>query len=276
MSDLINIEAWREVLVSSLSELGTTIAGFLPNLVGMLVILLVGWGISRLTAGLFRRLLHRAGLDRGAERLGVAETLRSAGLALVPSEIVSRLIFWILMLTFLLSAVETLGLEAVTATIDRLIAYLPNVIAAAFIVVVGLLLARFVQSLVSSGAATANLVYARQLGSAAHGAVVVMVGVLTAQQLGVDTQLLMTVITALIAAAALAIGLSFALGSREVVGAILASHYIRQSLAEGDVIEIEDRKGRVERIGPVDTLLRDGESSWSVPNVKLLRETIGR
>ena len=76
------------------------------------------------------------------------------------------------------------------------------------LVVVGLLLARFVQSLVSSGAATANLVYARQLGSAAHGAVVVMVGVLTAQQLGVDTRLLMTVITALIAAAALAVGLA--------------------------------------------------------------------
>ena len=149
-------------------------------------------------------------------------------------------------------------------------------IAAAFIVVIGLLLARFVQRLVSSGAAAANLVYARQLGSAAHGTVVVMVGVLTAQQLGVDTQLLMTVITALIAGAALAMGLAFALGSREVVGAILAGHYIRQSLAEGDVIEVENRKGRLERIGPVDTLLRDGESSWSIPNVKLLRETVSR
>jgi hypothetical protein len=242
----------------------------------MLVILLVGWTLSLLTAGLFRRLLHRGGLDRGAERLGVGESLRGAGLAMVPSEIVSRLVFWILMLTFLLSAVETLGLEAVTATIDRLIRYLPNVIAAAFIIVIGLFLARFVRNLISSGAATANLVYARQLGSAAHGAVVVMVGVLTAQQLGVDTQLLMTVITALIAAAALAMGLAFALGSREVVGAILASHYIRQSLAEGDVIEVEDRKGRVERIGPVDTLLRGDDSSWSIPNAKLLRETIGR
>jgi small-conductance mechanosensitive channel len=195
---------------------------------------------------------------------------------MVPSQIVSRLVFWILMLTFLLSAVETLGLEAVTATIDRLIAYLPNVIAAAFIVVIGLLLARFVRNLVASGAATANLVYAQQLGSAAYGAVVVMVGVLTAQQLGVNTQLLMTVITALIAAAALAMGLAFALGSREVVGAILAGHYVRQSLREGDLIEVENRKGRVERIGPVDTLLRDGESTWSIPNVKLLRETLGR
>ena len=109
MSDLINIEAWREVLVSSLSELGTTIAGFLPNLVGMLVILLVGWALSRLTAGLLRRLLHRAGLDRASEPLGVSETLRRAGLATVPSDVVSRLVFWILMLTFLLSAVETLG-----------------------------------------------------------------------------------------------------------------------------------------------------------------------
>lgn len=114
------------------------------------------------------------------------------------------------------------------------------------------------------------------LGSAAHGAVVAMVGILTAQQLGVDRQLLMTVVTALIAAAALAMGLAFALGSREVIGAILASHYILQSLAEGDVIEVEDRRGRVERIGFVDMLLRDGESSWSIPNVKLLRETVGR
>jgi hypothetical protein len=102
------------------------------------------------------------------------------------------------------------------------------------------------------------------------------VGVLTAQQLGVDTQLLLTVITALIGAAALAMGLAFALGSREVVGAILASHYIRQSLAEGDVIEVGGRKGRVERIGPIGTLIRNGESAWSIPNMTLLREMIGR
>jgi hypothetical protein len=244
--------------------------------VATLVILAGGWLLSRLIQTVTQRLLHQLGLDQASRRLRVDETLQQAGITAMPSRIVARLVFWVLMLTFILSAVETLGLTAVTATIDRLIAFLPNVIGAALILVLGLLLARLVRNLVSSGAAAADLADAPRLGALAQGIVALVVGVIALEQLGVETDVVVTVITAVVGALAVTIGVAFALGARPVITHILAGHFLRQSLPSGGTVEVGGRRGTVERVGAIDTLLRDGEQAWSVPNGQLLEEVVGR
>jgi len=178
MKEIFDVEAWRQVLVNSLGELGATVATFLPSLAATLVILAVGWVVSRVVEAVAGRLLRQIGLDRAAARLRVSEVLEQAGLGTPPSAIAARLVFWVLMLTFVLSAVETLGLDAVTATIDRLIAFLPNVIAAGLLLLLGLLLARLVGNLVSSGAAAASIAAAPRIGAIAQGAVAIAAGVI--------------------------------------------------------------------------------------------------
>jgi hypothetical protein len=242
----------------------------------MIIILLIGWSIAKLVEIVFRRLLNRAGLDRASARLGFGETLNRAGFERGPSELIARLFFWVLMLTFVVSAFETLGLTAVTGTIDRLIVFLPSIIAAALILIVGLLVARFLGNLVSSGAAAAGFAYARQLGSGAQGVAALLVAILASEQLGLDTEILVTVVTAVVAAAGVGLALAFALGSREIVRAILAGHYLRQSLPDGQAVEIEGRRGILERIGPTDTLFRGADFSWSVPNAQLLNTIVVR
>lgn len=276
MNQLLNLEAWREVVVTALTQLGTTIAGFLPNLIGALVILLLGWCIAKLVEIVSQRLLGRVGIDTASRRIGISETLSNAGISRPPSRLLARVLFWLLMLTFVLSAFDTLGLRAVTSTIDRLIAYLPNIFAAALIVIVGLLIARFVGNLVVSGAAAAGVMYARALGAGARGATVGMVGILAAEQLGVDTRLLITVVTVVVAAAGVALALAFALGAREVVQAVLAGHYLRQSLREGERLEVDGRSGVLQRVGSTETLFHDDARSWSVPNARLLEAVIVR
>jgi hypothetical protein len=271
-----DVEAWRQVLVKSLTELGATVGAFLPALVATLVIVVVGWLVSRLVAAVSERLLLQVGLDRVGARLGISETLREAGLTAPLSRIIARLVFWVLMLTFLLSAVETLGLSAVTATIDRLIGFLPNLIAAGLIFVLGLLLARLVRNLVSSGAAAADLAQAPRLGSLAQSVVALVAGVVALEQLGVETEIVVTVLTAVVGAAVVTVGVAFALGARPVITHILAGHFLRQSLPRGGSIGIGDQRGFVERVGAVDTLVRDDERSWSIPNGKLLEEIVVR
>lgn len=276
MDKVFDSEALKEILVRSLSELGADVAAFVPKLLGALVILLIGWVVARIVQAVAGRILARARLDAAAERLGVQETLRTSGIERPPSGVVARLLFWLLMLTFVLSAVETLGLTAVTATIDRLIAYLPNVIAAALMVVIGLLIARFVGSLVGSGAAAAQLPYARQLGAAAQTAMGVAVAILAIEHLGIDAGILLWAIITVLAATALGLAFSFALGSREVVGSILAGYYVRKSLREGGTVVVDGREGVLERVGPTDTLFRNGDRSWSVPNAVLLKTVLDR
>jgi hypothetical protein len=276
MSEIFNVEAWRQVLVNSLMEFGTTAAAFLPSLIATLVILGVGWLVSRIVAAVTERGLLRLGVDRAAARLGASETLRQAGVSVPASRIIGRLVFWILMLTFLLSAVETLGLSAVTTTIDRLIAFLPNVIAAGLIFVLGLLLARLVRNLVSSAAVAAELAQAPRLGSLAEIAVALVVGVVALEQLGVETQIVVTVVTAVVGVAGVSVGVAFALGARPVITHILAGHFLRQSLPSGGSVEVAGRRGVVERVGAVDTLVRDEEHTWSIPNGRLIEEIVIR
>ncbi len=276
MKELFNLEAWREILVRAFSELGVNIAGFLPNLVGAVLILMVGWGVSRALEVVASRGLRTIGLDGAASRLGVSDLLRRAELRLSFSEIVAKLLFWLLMLTFVLSSVETLGLTAVTNTIDRLIAYIPNVIGAALIGTGGLLLARLVSTIVSSGAAAAGFTSARRLGFLAQLAVAGLVIVIAAEQLGIETNVLVIPFTVALGAAGFGVAFAFALGARPVITHIMAGHFLKQSLPRDLSVEVDGHRGLVERVGAVETLLRADDRVWTVPNGQLLEQVVVR
>lgn len=276
MNQLLDLTALRQILLSVASELGTTVAGFLPNLVGAFLILLLGWMVSRTVELVTGRALRTLGLDGVATRLRIAEMLKRADLRLTFSQLVGKLLFWLLMLTFLLSSVETLGLSAVTVTIDRLIAFIPNVIGAALIGVGGLLLGRFVGTVVTSAAGAAGFMGAPRLGSLVQILVTGLVFLMAAEQLGIATQAVVLPFTVALAAAGFAIGLGFALGARPIITHIMAGHFLKQSLPRDVAIEIDGQRGLVERVGAVDTLLRGDDRCWTVPNSQLLERIVVR
>lgn len=276
MNTLFDLESWRAVFQNSLAALGTSFGAFVPKLLGTIVVLLLGWLVAKVAELASRRTLRRLGLDRLGERVRVSRFLGRAGVTAPPSKIVSRLLFWLLVLTFVITAADSLGLTAVTTTIDRFVAYVPSIIAAGLILVFGLFLARFTRNLIVSAAMAANIAEARRLGNAGHGVVTVLVCVLAVEELGVDTGILVTVITGLVSAAALTMGLAFAIGARPVVTHILAGHFLRQVLAPGGRVVVDGRSGTIDRVGPLDTLIHDDAGAWSIPNGILLDSVRGR
>ena len=273
MSDIVGL---KSALVGTLADLGTQLAGFVPKLLGMLAILLVGWVIARAVQAVTAKILVSMKLDQAAGYLGLSEVLANAGIKRPASGLISRLLFWLLILAFVLPATETLGLTSVTTTINRLIAYFPNVIAATLILLLGLLLARFIGNVVGSGAAVSEVPYSRQLGQAARGVMIVMVSVVAIEQLGIKTSLFQWSLVATLAAVVFAMAVSFAIGSKEIVGSILAGYYLRKSLREGISVEVHGRSGTLTRIGATDTLFQSGDKSWSMPNQQLLGAVIER
>jgi hypothetical protein len=276
MGELFDDASWRTVLLRVLSEFGAKVAAFVPNLIGAIVLLLVGWAIARLVEVTARRALRTVGVDRAAARLRFAEVLGRAGVHLTLSEILAKLVFWLLMLTFLLASVETLRLTAATATIDRLVTYLPNLLGAILIALIGFVFARFLGSLVGATAATADLPGAARLGVLAQTIVSGLVVIVAIEQLGIAIDVLLLPFTVVLAGAGLAAALAFALGARPLVTHILAGHFLKQSLPRDGFIEVDGRRGVVERIGPIDTLLRDGDTRWSIPNGELMERVIQR
>ncbi|MDX1383387.1 MAG: hypothetical protein R3190_07080 [Thermoanaerobaculia bacterium] len=276
MNQLLEWTSWRDTFVSAFTDLGASAAAFLPHLVGAILILLVGWLISRGVEAFARRALRLLGLDRAAGRVGLDATLARANVKLTFSQIVAKMLFWLVLLTFLLSSVETLGLTAVSATVDRLVAFIPRVIGASLIALAGLLMGRLVATLVGSTAAAAGFSGAQRLGFAAQLAVVGLVLVAAVEQLGIATDVLLLPLTVVLATAGLAVGTAFALGARPVVTHILAGHFLKQSLPHGASIEIDGQRGLVERVGAVDTLLCSEERTWTVPNAQLLERVVER
>jgi len=276
MQNWIDVQAWREMLARALSEFGATLAKFLPALLGALAILAVGWLVSRAVEVAARRVLRTLGVDRAAVRVGVSDALARSGVNVTLSDVIARLLFWLLLLTFVLSSAETLGLDAVTTTIDRLIAFIPRVIGACLIVVLGLLFARSVSGLAASAFSAAGFASGARVGMLVHAGIGTLLVLVAVKQVGVDTEILVGPLTVLVGAAGLSAGLCFALGARPIVTHILAGHFVRQSLPRDVFVQIGERRGVVQRVGATETLLRDGDVQWSVPNAQILEQVVVR
>ncbi len=250
---------------------------FVPKVAVALLLIIVGWLLARFLRAATRRLISSIGLDRLAARFGISEQIAVALGSRPPSELLAAVVFWVFFAIFLTMAINTLGLEAVTATLDRLVVFLPRVLGATSILVLGLVLGGFMRHVVASGAALGGTgTYGPRLGAATNLLIGCLAIILAVEQLGVNTQLLVALVTTVVATLTLTMGAAFALGARPVVSHVLAGHFLRERFPIGGSIEIDGFTGIVERIGSVDTVLRDGDQTMSVPNASLLERSVRR
>jgi small-conductance mechanosensitive channel len=260
------------VVVQSLTRIMTNIIEFIPNLVNGLIILVVGYLISALIRWLLRTVLRRTGFDPLVERTGITGSLRGLGVRTPLSAIVAQGVFILLLLSFLIQATQLMGLAAVAQLLQNLLTFLPSVIAALIIFLLGGIVATFVGTLVTTLGLGAGLGYAARLGRLAQYLVSLFVVVLALGTLKIDTALLVTALTIAIAAFGLAIGLGLGLGARGIVAHILAGYYIRQRFPVGRLVALNETvRGAVSGVGGVNTVVTtaDGEDVV-VPNTVLL------
>lgn len=145
------------------------LAGFIPNLLGALVVVLLGFVIAKLLDALLSKLLAKVGLDRLMGGTGLTKLLARVGIQVPVSTLVGKIVYWFVLLVFLVSAAESLGLQRVSATLDVLALYLPKVFGAALVLIVGVLLAQLVNSVVRGAADGVGLEYANGLGGSPSG-----------------------------------------------------------------------------------------------------------
>ena len=257
-----------------LTAMWSEVAAFAPNLLGALFILAVGYVVSKVVSVVVRRLLSAIGFDRLADKIGIAEQLRRMNIARLASGIFARIVFWILMLAFLLSASESLGLERLSATIDSLVQYLPRVLGAILILSIGLLVATFARDAVRAGAANIGSEHANAIGQATYILLAVIAVALAVGQLELETVLLTVAVGVVMTAAGAAAALAFGLGSREVAANVLASAYLRDAFPEGTRITVAGVEGEVKAVEALSTVLATADGETSIPNMTLVRETV--
>jgi hypothetical protein len=261
---------WSQIF----SDILVAVVTWLPKLLASFVLLLVGWLIARLSQFFLAGLLRRLGFDRFAERAGVAHILTEMGLESSAANLLARVVYWLILLVFLLAAAESVGFLGITDTISSLIAYLPSVLAAALVLLLGSLLARVVGEAVTALANQSGMASGPVWGQAVRYVLIVFAAILALEQLGVATTLLTTVTIALIAATALALALAFGLGNRDLARNIMAGFHAKETFAPGQKLIVRGHAGRLVMIGPVKSVLETTGGQVYLPNIALIDEDV--
>ena len=262
---------WSETLAEIQSSLST----WLPVILGVLLLLLVGWLVACISQAVVVRLLRRLGLDRLADRTGITRGLATIGTLSSLSYVLARTIYWLILIFFILVALGALGLtDVVTSALNGFFAFLPRLVAATVIFLIGAFIARIVGDGITAMAAQSNMPSGRVLGQAVRYSLLLVVAILALDEIGVQTTILTTVIIVAVAAVAFGLALAFGLGNRQLAHGIMAGFHAREEFEPGQTLAVGEHTGRLIRIGATKTLLKTSDGQISLPNVLLLNEVV--
>jgi hypothetical protein len=211
-------QLWQRILAGA-EQIGSVI----PALVGAAVILLTGYFLARQVQRWADDTLKRLNFNRVASVGGLDEVVGRTGSRLDPVRALAKLIFWLVMLVVILLASTALGLESINEMFGAMLAFIPTLIAGIVIVILGIIVGEFVRGLIVASAGSVSGV--PTVAKMAKGAVIVIALFMALQQVGVAEEIVTAAFTLILGAGALAVGLAFGLGNRELAGEITRRGY---------------------------------------------------
>ena len=245
----------------------------LPGLLSGLLVLLVGWLIARVLRWTAARLLKRVGLDAAAEKAGLDRQLQRFG-GLKLSKLIGLVVYWAVLLVFLLAAADVMGLETVTWGVEGFLAYLPTLLSALAIFVIGLVIAEKVKQGMSTLMSSVGIGGGKVVAQVLFGLVALFMTITALNVAGIDTTLITSNILIVIGGVLIAFGIAYGLAARGILTNILSSYYGRDRIKPGQRIRIGQDEGVVERIDSIAITLDTGDRKVMLPCSVLTTERI--
>jgi hypothetical protein len=211
----------KELLLEPLKATGEKIIGLLPALLGALVILLLGWILARILKAALVRILIAVRLEKFSARSGLSKFLSRGDIKHSLADILGTVFFWMIFLFFIHLAAEVLHFTLLQDLMRSIISFIPRLVVALLIIVIGVLLSSFFKGLVRVAASSHALARGELLGTIVQYLVIFFTLAVALEQLGVATQILVNSVLIIVGALAFGIALAFGLGSREVAGKIV-------------------------------------------------------
>ena len=211
-------------LIERLRQGLASIGGIVPAAVVAVVILLAGYLLARQVERFLDGLLDRLDFNRAARKTGLSEPLgRAAGRGLDPVHAVGRLVFWLVMLMVIFLSSAAFGLDRLSEIFVVMLNFIPTLVAGIVIIILGIILGEFLRGLILASAGAVEGV--TTLAKLAKAAVVLIAVFMAIQQMGVAEEIVTTAFTLILGSVALAAGLAFGLGNRELAGEITRRWY---------------------------------------------------
>ncbi len=261
----LTMSGWWEGLTAAVTASLSQLLAFLPTIILAAMLLGLGYLLARVVSIATIRFLQFIGFDRMLNRTAVQTLLERSGTKRKVSELLGMIGFWIIFLVFLIKASDTLGLTMASDALTGLANYIPKIMIAVLILILGLLAANFVRELITMTCSSAGMTHGTMVAQAVYVAVVLLIVVTAIDALGIDTALLNSTIVILLAGLIGGAALSFGLGSRNAVANLIAAHYLSPVVRIGMTVKIGETQGTVVAVTPISVVVETKEGRVIIP-----------
>lgn len=229
-------DLWKEAFLYALQDFKEKMASFVPSILAMILIIVLGLLLSWLAKWIFAYLLRKVGTDRWSERWGFSVILRNAGIRKPASQVLSLLLFWVLLISFLMIGINALQIQATSLLISKFFGYLPHGVIGILILLGGWILANFLGHSTLVWAVNAGIDFAPFIARVVRWSVFVLALSIALIQLGIAQQMVVAIFSILFGGFVLALALAFGLGGKD-----LAKQFLEKKVAKGG--ETKKEKG---------------------------------
>jgi hypothetical protein len=242
------ITNWKDLTYNSLNEMGINIMKAIPNILGAIIVLLIGWLITKIALFLLKKILNFSKVDRLTEIINERNIFGKADIKFNTSSVILGFVKWIMFLVFLIIASDIMNWKIVSVEIGNLLRYLPKLFSAIALFMVGLYIANFVKKAIKGVFDSFDLSGAKAISSLVFYIISIIITITALNQAGIDTQIITNNLTIILGAFLAAVAIAFGLGSKDVVGDLLRAFYTRKNFEVGQIIHFKNIKGTIEAI----------------------------
>ncbi len=247
---------------------------FAPNLIFALAILIVGWIIAKLIASIIKRILKAIKIDDLADKLNDIDLVRQANMKILPSKIISKIVYYVFMLITFIVATDKLGVEAVTNLLTDFIGYLPRLFTGVIFFIIGLLIADAIRGVVLTACQSLGIPSAKIIANVVFYFIFLSVTMSALDQAGIQTDFIKSNLMIIIAGVVGAFAFGYGLASKGMMSNLLASFYAKGKFIIGDTITVDGVKGQIVAIDNTSFSIQTETSKMVYPLSKLTEKGI--
>ncbi len=210
-------------VIGAWNAVSTKIMLFLPNLMAAIIVFLLGWFLARIAKALIVRVLGALKFDVMTEKAGINELLAKGNIQKQPKEVLAILVYWFFMLIVIIASFDVLGLPIIYDLLNKIVLYIPNIIAAVVVLIFGGILANFLETVVKTVSSGLGTETASLLSKIAKYSIIILAITMALQQLSIASSVVTVAFAILFGAFSLAMALAFGLGGRDA-----AANYLQK------------------------------------------------
>ncbi len=212
------MSSWQVVLLEPARVVLAQIGQFLVSILLVLVILIIGWVISKLIKAIVTKGLRALKLDQLSDSIELDKMLEKGGISYSLSELIGVICYWLALLVTFMVAINAVGLTVAADLLKQVVAYIPNVIAAIFILILGMFVATLLRNIVQTAANNAGLSQSKLLSKVVEVIVIVFAVFVALEQLNIGIRITEMTVSIILASIGLGLALAFGLGCKDAAG----------------------------------------------------------